>query len=157
MGTEALTEWASMVLGLSVSVAMVAMEYYALILNRTFLIVGHDTTIAGAKVHGIHRASLGSPDHRFDDPRSFISPGMLSKLVGSFPNNRAFLNQARGNFLVDRHNLTSVTYDERPKPGMGNIPHSGSVVLAFDGRTREFILLGRQDGPGVVKALGNLR
>lgn len=154
---EVQTEWASSVLGVRLAFASVAMEYYGLILNRTMLIVGFGKTLAGAKVHGVLGASLGPTDHRFDDPRSFVNDRLLDRLVGSFPHHTDFVKQARGNFVIGLGELSKVEYIERPKWGMGNIPHSGKLKLTSQNRTREFVLLGRQDGPRLMAAIQDFR
>jgi hypothetical protein len=57
------------------------------------------------------------------------------------------LQMHSANFQVYWNEIAQTEYRAGKKWGMGNVPHSGRLVLRLrDGRERELILLGRQNG-----------
>lgn len=114
----------------------VAMEYYWLIVNRTFVVF-----IAPEGLHGWKaRGAVTNVD------RTFYEPYQEMLKDDEFMRDRQAiekLSRLRGGFFIERSAILSVDYDERRKWGMGGIPHSGRInVKLADGKTREFILLG---------------
>src|SRR5262249_54506490 len=66
------------------------------------------------------------------------------------------LQMHSANFQVHWNDIAKIEYRAR-KRGMGNVPHSGRLVLQLrDGRTRELILLGRQNGNTLKEKFGHL-
>ncbi len=60
----------------------------------------------------------------------------------------------RGSFFIAREDIAAVDYTPESKWGMGPITHSGKLyVRTRAGKSREFILLGRQDGEAVRGAI----
>jgi hypothetical protein len=49
--------------------------------------------------------------------------------------------------------ISTVEYNPKKKWGMGYYPHSGRVYINKAGRTREFIVLGKQSGSDVYARL----
>jgi hypothetical protein len=116
--------------------AFVAMEYYWLILNRTFVVFIAPEGLYGWKALGI----VTNVD------RTFYEPYQEMLKDDEFMRDRQAIGKLcrlPGGFMIERSAIVSVAYDERQKWGMGGIPHSGRInVELVGGKKREFILLG---------------
>lgn len=137
----------------------VAMEYYWLMLNRTFLIVIQDDFLFGIKVNGLVSIDAGAnPLARqliqpmvvrgdLENPYSYIKPRFITKmedidLVGS-----DFLEVDNANFRIKTSDIDKVTFNPTKKWGMGYYPHDGKVYVTTKNKEkREFIILGQQSG-----------
>lgn len=120
--------------------AFVAMEYFCLILNRTFVVFVSKVGLHGWKVQGpvsnLHRNYFASYLDLLKDPALMSSPEAVEKLAN-----------LGGGFTIPRSDVESVAFDPTAKWGMGGIPHSGKINIKLSsGRSREFILLGSQEG-----------
>jgi len=121
----------------------VAMEYYWLILNRTFVTFIAPEGLYGWRAQGV----VTNSDHNFFKPYE----EMLEDKE-FLRDRRAIekLSWLRGGFFVERSTIASVEADSRQKWGMGGIPHSGRIhVRLLSGQSREFILLGGVDAEGI--------
>ena len=141
--------------GKPVEISFLAMEYYALMFNRTFAVVVTRNSIQGAKMFG----TVGSPRGGFSaamwrDPRNFVDPKTRAKYEGVDPESPPFLSIHKDNFRIPCTQVREIRFSSRKKFSMGGIPHSGSLlVTTTDGKKREFILLGQQDGPNIQSRL----
>ena len=119
----------------------VAMEYFALILNRSFLVFITNEGLRCWKFHGL----VSSLEPLFYEPVEALldAPDMP-------PGSKAFeeLMRGRNTFCLPYGSISSVAFVNRQKWGMGSVPHSGILLIRFSGnRTqREFILLGSAHG-----------
>ena len=136
----------------TVDFSFVAMEYWGLILNRTYTVfVTHDF-ICGAKVRGV----LAAADSRsgtvpiqgdLHDPESYVKPEWLARYQGIDVTSKEFLAIDKANFQIRRDDIAHVAYHPKKKWGMGPFPHTGRMVLHLrSGKKRELIPLGDQDG-----------
>lgn len=140
----------------------VTMEYYALILNRTLLVLLTETYLVGVVANGLVGVRSGA------DPLTAIITAKLS-IHGDLDNplsylNEKYLNRAkdldlyginllrmnRANFRIRFDDISGVTYDPRKKWGMGYYPHDGRVYVSTQGKRREFIILGNQSGRDIA-------
>jgi hypothetical protein len=148
----------------------VAMEYYFLILNRSFLILLTDEMICGAKVNGIVSVS---PEHYnmrksayaeskaikgdLFDPISYVKQEYINKLVGINIESKEFLDLDKENFQINRKDVIDVVHNPKKKWGMGYYPHDGRVLLNLrNAKQREFIILGNQSGDDIRKKIINI-
>jgi hypothetical protein len=134
--------------------SFVAMEYYALILNRTYLVHVGDGQIVGSVCRGLTAVEGGGDrltreitarlavQGELNDPASYVDAATLSK-------------SHRANFAIKLSEVRSVTYDPRRKWGMGYYPHDGRVTVATSGQKREFIILGGQSGREIARRLNS--
>ena len=128
----------------------VAMEYFALILNRSFLIFLTDEGLHGWRFHG----AVSSFEPLFYEPVEALldDPDMA-------PDSQAFneLMKRRHTFLWPYTEIESVDFVNRQKWGMGPIPHAGRIRLKFKrfGRHRELILLGNPHGQIIRDAIAS--
>jgi hypothetical protein len=134
--------------------SFVAMEYYALVLNRTFLVRVGDSEITGSVCRGITAVAGGgdfltrvingrlSVPGNLTDPKSYVDQATLSKTH-------------RANFVMPLSRVRSVAYDSRKKWGMGSYPHDGRVTIVTAEMKREFIILGTQNGPEIAARLNS--
>jgi hypothetical protein len=136
-------------------VSFLAMEYYAVILNRSFAVIVTKNTICGAKVFG----AVGSPRtaigaYLWRDPRNFIGRKTLEKYHSVDPESSTFLTISKDNFQIPCSSVKGIGFTSRKKMSMGNVPHSGSLFVHLaDGRKKELILLGNQDGEEIERLM----
>jgi hypothetical protein len=129
----------------------VAMEYYAVILNRTYLLTIDDSRFSGKVARGLTSIEGGTGiagiitsrmavHGDLADPGTYISSSRISK-----PN--------RADFSIKLSDISSVDYTPRKKWGMGYYPHDGRVFVTAAGQRREFIILGNQSGHDIASRL----
>ena len=146
----------------------VAMEYYKLILNRTFLILFYKDQIIGVQANGVISAQV-SP-HSLESLATYAATkhmmvmGDLSN-PHSYLKNKYLMNMANldlledeflkrnGNFRINKNDIKSVHYDPSKKWGMGQYPHDGKVYLETSTGKREFIILGDQSGAQIANKI----
>jgi hypothetical protein len=128
----------------------VAMEYYWLILNRTFVIFVSAEGLYGWKAVGV--VSSASPRFYETLQKVVEDPEVMEDEEGI----KEFASR-RGGFFIPRASITSAEFVKKRKWGMAGIRHSGMVyVRLVDGGSREFILLGKVDGEKIAReVLGN--
>ena len=137
----------------------VAMQYYGLILNRTFLILLTTDIVIGIKVNGLvsvesYRSSIANTlaknmiiNGDLQNPHSYIKSKYINKVQDLDLLDGSILTQNKSNFMIKRVDIKSVFYDPKKKWGMGYYPHDGKVYLeTFDGTKKELIILGNQSG-----------
>ena len=114
----------------------VAMEYYTLILNRTYVVFVALDGLYGWKVRGPVTNWNPLYFQRYaailNDPKLMHNHDAIEKLAN-----------LRGGFVVPRSEIASAEIIYKAKWGMGGIPHAGRIRIRFaSGSSREFILLG---------------
>ncbi len=114
----------------------VGMEYYALILNRTYLVFVAPDGLYGWKAEGpvsAARPQFFEPYQRMlEDPDLMCDRGAVEDLA-----------KLKGGFSILGADITYVEAIHSSKWGMGGIPHSGRLRVGLtNGKWREFILLG---------------
>jgi hypothetical protein len=114
----------------------VDMEYYGLILNRTYLVFAAQGGIYGWKVEGPvsnARPLFYEPYQKMlDDPELVRDRGAVEDL--------AWL---KGGFFIPDSDIAEIAASDKSKWGMGGIRHSGRIRISMtNGKWREFILLG---------------
>jgi len=142
----------------------VAMEYYGLILNRTYLMMVLEGHLIGLIANGL--VSAKSHDALLD---AIIDPMTVK---GDLHNKDSYLNDARlkalaninllgdeltksnrQNFRYKLEEISQVWHDPKKKFGMADYPHDGRLYVVAQGKKREFILLGNQSGSGIAARL----
>ena len=122
-----------------------AMEYYALILNRTYKVFIADGMLCGASVRGLVASPpSASPDM---DDQAYWTDTLAATLYDRVDVTSAeFLKLGLMNFQLSAKDISRIDYDPSSKWGMGSVPHSGKLKVRLKSRrTRELILLGEQD------------
>ncbi|HEU5039720.1 MAG TPA: M48 family metallopeptidase [Gemmatimonadales bacterium] len=128
----------------------VAMEYYKLVLNRTYRVIVSETAISGARVRGLMSSPPSAPGEAWQDPDFYPNPKLEARYRELEPGSPEFLAADRANFRYEREEIASVEFIAKPKWGMGYVPCSGRILLRLrDGTRRELLLLGRQPGPAI--------
>lgn len=114
----------------------VAMEYYWLVMNRTYVIFIAPEGLYGWLAQGSVAAS--------DD--TYFEPYQRMLLDERFMRNHTAIHKLSllpGGFFFARSEIASVADDDRKKWGTSGLPHTGSVrVRLVSGTSREFIVLG---------------
>ena len=129
------------------SVAFIAMEYWAILLNRTFLVFVWDRYLWGIKVKGIVMAPLPPFEKRWHHLGYFLTDKFFRRYPEIATPSESLLEKSWHNFRIDLSEISRVAFDPTPKWGMGTVPHSGKLYLDFkSGKQRELILISDQDG-----------
>jgi hypothetical protein len=141
----------------------IAMEYYRLILNRTFLVFITPEELIGVKVHGaigVETAETSTImphiviNGNLNNPYSYIDVQYLEQIQDLDLESDKLQSINAGNFKIHRSSIAAVHYDETKKWGMGPYPHDGKVyVTTRDLKKREFIILGSQSGEHIANIL----
>ncbi|WP_375435698.1 hypothetical protein [uncultured Hymenobacter sp.] len=144
----------------------VAMEYYNLILNRTYLILLTKQYLIGIKANGmisiegggdiftkqITRTSAVRGD--LNNPYSYLKENYIRNIENDNLLDKTVLLVNKSNFMIDRSDIKTVYYNPRKKWGMGYYPHDGKVyVKTNDNKEREFIILGNQSGKKIASLI----
>ncbi|HSY35455.1 MAG TPA: hypothetical protein VK814_06875 [Acidobacteriaceae bacterium] len=125
----------------------VGMEYYGLILNRTYLVFAAPGGLYGWKVEGPvsnARPLFYEPYQKMlDDPELIRGRGAVEDLA-----------KLKGGFFIPDLEIASVIASDKSKWGMGGIPHSGRIrVNLTNGKWREFILLGSVNPDAIQESI----
>jgi len=123
----------------------VAMEYFCLILNRTFVVFVAPEGLYGWRAEGPVTASRAMYFELYvlmlRDPELMRNHEAVKRLA-----------KLPGGFFIPRRDIIAVDVDYRQKWGMGPIPHSGRIRLrTASGDTRKFILLGSVDPDAIQR------
>lgn len=131
----------------------VAMEYYALILNRTYKVFVTDRMLCGAKVRGLVSNPMMISPQMFD--QAYWADTQSAKIYDRMDVASTIFLQANSvNFQIGWKQIAEIEYLAKRKWGMGNVPHSGRIILHLrSNRQRELILLGKQNGPALKAKL----
>jgi hypothetical protein len=130
--------------------SFVGMEYYALLLNRTFVL-----SLDGAHLRGVRCRGLTSTAGGRDALARFINQRLA--VQGDLDDPSSYIGERgrahRADFRIPLCAITTVEHEPRPKWGMGYYPHDGRVLVRTAARTREFMVLGRQSGQAIADYL----
>jgi hypothetical protein len=122
----------------------VAMEYYGLILNRTFAIFVAPNALYGWKARG--PVSSDHPGY-YEPYQEMFSDQDLMRDIGAVSD----LSKLEGGFVIQGSEIASIEASDKSKWGMGRIAHSGRIrIVLTNGKVREFILLGSVS-PDVIR------
>jgi len=125
----------------------VAMEYYALMLNRTFVVFVSPDGLYGWKAAGVVPAGVGDYFKHYSE---MLKDPKVMHDIAAVRN----LASLKGGFFIPRSEIRSAEFIAKPKLGMGGIPHSGRVLVSLtSGKSREFILLGKADGEHIRRLI----
>jgi tetratricopeptide (TPR) repeat protein len=130
-----------------------AMEYYALILNRTYKVFVTEHTLCGARVRGlVSNPMIVSPQMFRPD---FWTQTRSAQIYDCLDvTSDTFLRVNSANFQIKWHQIAEIEYRAGMKWGMGNVPHSGRLILHLrSGKLRELVLLGEQNGNALKERL----
>ena len=114
----------------------VAMEYYALMWNRTYVVFIALEGLYGWKATG---AVTGTRPNYFQPYADLLADPEMMQDYDAIKK----LSELKGGFFIPRSAIVSVEIINKQKWGMGLIPHCGRIrVDLATGKSREFILLG---------------
>jgi hypothetical protein len=133
----------------------IAMEYYGLILNRTFEVHFCTDSLVGIRVTGVVAAWPQYTELKYKDPRSFAKKRKLAKYHDIDICSEDILKVDHHNFELQFNEIGSVEFIAKRKWGMGPVPHTGFLNINFKiaRRQKELILLGNQDGSALAREL----
>jgi hypothetical protein len=146
----------------------IAMQYYGLILNRTFLVLITEEYLIALKVNGIVSVEVnhGNPITRkitnslaitddLENPYSYAKNSFLNRLAEKDIYGEDIIEDCSCNFKIPKSDITEVYYDKKKKWGMGPYPHDGKVYIKTRNKNIEFIILGNQSGKKVKNWIEN--
>ena len=135
----------------------IAMEYYGLILNRTFLVLITKNELIGLKVNGIVsvKVNTGNPltqeitkilaiTNDLENPYSYAKSSFLNRLSEKDIYSQEILKDSSANFKISKTEIIEVTYDKKKKWGIGPYPHDGKVYVKTKKKKTELIIMGKQ-------------
>jgi hypothetical protein len=123
-----------------------AMQYYALMLNRTYKVFIADGMLCGAVVRGLV-ASPPETTTEMNEAEYWVNTLAATLYERLDVTSKTFLTMSMTNFQIAGADISRVDYDPSPKWGMGNVSHSGKIKVRLkNGKTRELVLLGQQNG-----------
>ena len=145
----------------------IAMQYYGLILNRTFLVLITENYLIGIVANGLVSVKGGGDsltrqitthlaiDGDLENPLSYLNEKYLEKAncLNLLRDNLSKKNKS--NFRYELREIESVKYDPKKKWGMGYYPHDGKVYIKINGKSHEFIVLGNQSGFEIQEFITN--
>jgi hypothetical protein len=144
----------------------IAMQYFGLILNRTYLVLLTKDRIIAIKVNGLVSVESGgnilakelskamTVKGDLQNPYSYIKSKYLDRVQDLELVDANILAQDKSNFVIHRANIINAYYDPKKKWGMGYYPHDGKVYVATnDGKKKEFIILGNQSGHKIASLI----
>lgn len=144
----------------------IAMQYFGLILNRTFLVLLTKDQIIGIKVNGLVSVESGgnilakelsntmTVKGDLQNPYAYVKSKYLDRVQDLELVDTDILKQDKSNFVIHRADINNAYYDPKKKWGMGYYPHDGKVYVATnDGKKKEFIILGNQSGHKIASLI----
>ena len=136
----------------------IAMEYYGLFLNRTFLICFTENSLIGFKI-----ANLITLETEYDfliypfikvvqsnSDFNCINTYIENKYKKHIPIGN--INKNTASFIIEYSKIKNVKFNENKKFGMGYIPHQGRIIISYE-KNREFIILGNQNSKSIFQKL----
>lgn len=142
------------------------MQYYGLILNRTYLVLVTNDRIIGLKVNGLVSVESGgnilakelsktmTVKGDLQNPYSYVKSKYLDRLQDLELVDAEILKQDKSNFVIQQADINNAYYDPKKKWGMGYYPHDGKVyILTNDGKKKELIILGNQSGQKIASLI----
>jgi hypothetical protein len=137
----------------------IAMEYYALILNRTFLVLLTKEYLIGIQGNGMIGVEAGENELTraitrtlavrgdLTNPYSYLKSKYLDAITHANLLDGSIVAINKTNFLIPRSDIRNTSYNPGKKWGMGYYPHDGRVYIETTRhKKREFIILGNQSG-----------
>lgn len=135
----------------------IAMEYYAGILNRTFLVSVFANGIGAIRVRGVMANPGYIAKNIANNPMTYVNSAILKRYSNVSSDPTSFLNLDDANFYYSMRDIASISTDMSRKWGMGNVRYSGRIVLHLaKSKTRELILLGAQDVQRIADEMQSL-
>jgi hypothetical protein len=144
----------------------IAMEYYYLILNRTFLVIKTKGFLIGVQGNGLVSVEGGKDiltrqitsnmaiKGDLTNPYSYLKNKYLEKIANLNLIDGSIIEANKTNFLIKLSDIKSATYNPSKKFGMGPYPHDGRVTIeTFENKKREFIILGNQSGENIANLI----
>ncbi|RZJ78733.1 MAG: hypothetical protein EOO47_12905 [Flavobacterium sp.] len=141
----------------------IAMEYYNLILNRTFIVLLTTEYLIGLQGNGMVSVEGGEDMFTKQITRSLAIKGDLmnpysylkEKYIREIENENllgdSFLKLNKNNFKISKKDIKKVFYEPKKKWGMGNYPHDGRIYIeTISGKKKELIILGDQSGEKIA-------
>jgi len=146
----------------------VAMQYYGLILNRTYLVLITNNHLVGIVANGLVSVQKSDPlasiitglisiDGDLNNPLSYLKDKYLKRVehLNLLVDDLKKVNSA--NFKINIKDILSVAFDPSKKWGMGYYPHDGKVYVTTKDKKREFIILGSQSGKKILELIQNAK
>jgi hypothetical protein len=145
----------------------IAMQYYGLILNRTYLVLITNSQLIGLVANGLVSVQGDAPltavitsqmtvDGDLMNPLSYLKEKYLKRVDDIDLLSGNILNAHKANFKIEIQDISSVKFDPSKKWGMGYYPHDGKIYVTTKDKKREFIILGGQSGKKISELIINI-
>ena len=130
----------------------IALEYYALILNRVMAVLFTARNMVIVRVGDV----VIAPHHLTDDwyePLAYQTRRMVARYAGVAVESDEVLRLDRVNRRAPLSEISGAAFEHAGKWGMGSVPYSGKIFLHGTRHRDELILLGNQSGDEIVAQL----
>jgi len=139
-----------------IKLEFVAMQYYAGIMNRSYVVQVSDSLILCGRVHGIIAAGVSRrySASSLKDPYFYADPDLLSIYHQDTYLHPELLKKDNANLLIRRDDIQNCRYAAKKKWGMGDVVHTGRLFIELkSGKKIELILLGKPNIEEIVNKL----
>ena len=130
----------------------VALEYYALVLNRLWVLLITNDSFVAVNAGGPIAAPLVVSE-AWHDPFSYVSDRRIRRYEFLASQSDDVLRVSRANWKCSLSELSNISFTAAWKWGMGTVPYSGRLFVTAGGRRHDYVLVGQQDGSEIEKAL----
>ena len=139
-----------------IKLEFIAMQYYAGIMNRSYVVQVSDSLILGGRVRGAISAGVSRRHSQteLEDPYFYTKQDLLSIYHQDNLVHSELLTKDNANFLIRRGDIQAVKYTEKKKWGMGDVVHTGRLFIELkSGKKIELILLGKPNIEEIINKL----
>ena len=130
----------------------VALEYYALVLNRVWMLLITSNSFVAVNAGGPIAAPLVLSETWYD-PLSYVSDRRMRRYEFLAAQSDDVLRVSRANWKCGLSELSDSSFQAAWKWGMGTVPYSGRLFVAAGGRRHDFVLVGDQNGSEIENSL----
>jgi hypothetical protein len=129
----------------------IAMEYYGLILNRTFEVYLLSDCLLGRKTGGIVGASPVHLTNKYQKAEAFVGKEKIRDEIDA----TAVLKASKANFRLLFSEIDRVEFLKKKKWGMGPVAHTGilNIYSKSGSKIKELIVLGDQEGELILNKI----
>src|SRR6185503_2870058 len=129
----------------------VALEYYALISNRVWMLLITRENLVAINAGGLVMAPLIASEQWYE-PAFYLNRRRVRRYEFLAADSDDVLRVSKANWRGRLAEIRSVTFKQVSKEGMGTVPYSGRLFVSVGERRHDLILLGLQDGKEIEEA-----
>jgi hypothetical protein len=139
-----------------IKLEFIAMQYYAGILNRSYVVQVSDSLIFCGRVQGLISAGVSGryDKSKLEDPYFYANPNLLETYHNDNVIRPELVELDKANLLIHVTDIQDITYTPKKKWGMGDVIHAGRIFISLKNTKKvELILLGKPDIQNIIDKL----